>query len=172
MAKIPFKVTLSDAEEMPRLHRLFWGYRVRPIIMHAGKEIFCRRTAVAGPVGLTLFVLAACDTRDANPVQIYRQSDHQMSCPKIAEEQTFIEGEIARLLPESDKRDRNMVLAVIGGLLATPFIDLSDVERIEMNAYKDRYERLDKIAEKKDCPRPETPLLPGKSVGGDEESTS
>lgn len=121
---------------------------------------------------LGILALTACETRDAKPVKIYRQSDHQMSCSGIAEEQKFIEDEIARLLPESDKRDRNMVLAVIGGLLATPFIDLSDAERIEMNAYKDRYERLDKIAEKKFCRRPEPPLLPEESSVNNEDMDS
>ncbi len=116
----------------------------------ARKRAFCSFVA-----GFGLLVLGACETRDAKPVQIYRQSDHQMACLAIADEQTFIEGEIARLLPESDKRDQNMTLAILGGLLAVPFIDLSDVERIELNAYKDRYERLDEIAAKKDCPRPE-----------------
>ena len=65
-----------------------------------------------------------------------------------------IQSQIQKLVPESDKTGKNVGLG-IGGifLLGIPwfFMDLTDAEKAEINAYNMRYNKLMTIATQKKC---------------------
>ncbi len=99
---------------------------------------------------LTSF-LAACAGRSASPVMATQYNDKSMNCEQIGEEMRRIEVEIRSLLPQSDKT-ANRVGWGIAGLFFFPLwfaMDLSDAEKIEIDAYKSRYENLRYLAHEK-----------------------
>jgi len=64
-----------------------------------------------------------------------------------------IQSEIQRLIPETDKTGKNVGLGVAGAFLIVPlfFMDFTESEKIEVNAYKQRYNRLQVVAVEKNC---------------------
>jgi hypothetical protein len=102
---------------------------------------------------LLLALLVACAGRPAKPVMVYQQGDEQRSCDALERELELIEEDIAALMPEADKTDRNTALGVTGIVLLVPlfFMDLSKAEQIEINAYAKRYNHLLEISERKSC---------------------
>jgi hypothetical protein len=56
-------------------------------------------------------------------------------------------------MPETSKAGMNTFLAVTGVFLIFPwfFMDMTDSEKIEIKAYKERYMELDKLGGVKDC---------------------
>jgi len=66
---------------------------------------------------------------------------------------SFIESEIARLVPETNKTGKNTALGVTGFFLIVPlfFMDLSKAEQIELNALRQRYNHLVLISGEKNC---------------------
>ncbi len=100
---------------------------------------------------LTLLTITACAGRQAAPVMPTQYRDKDMSCEQIEDEMHRIEVEIRALYPQSDKT-ANRVGWGIAGLFFFPLwfaMDLSDAERIEIEAYKARYENLRYLAQKK-----------------------
>jgi hypothetical protein len=65
----------------------------------------------------------------------------------------FMEGEIQRLVPQTDKTGKNVALGVTGFFFLVPllFVDLSQAEQIEVDAYRQRYNHLLIIAGDKQC---------------------
>ena len=65
----------------------------------------------------------------------------------------FIEDEIQRLIPQTDKTGKNVALGVTGFFFIIPlfFMDLSKAEQIEIDAYRRRYNHLLIIAGDKQC---------------------
>lgn len=112
---------------------------------------------------LLLAILAGCAGRPANPVMVDQVGDAKKSCPVIQTEMMNIEAEIARLLPQTDKKGKNIGLGVAGAFFLVPlfFMDLTESEKIEVEAYRQRYNRLKIIATEKECPfvqtNPESP---------------
>ena len=104
-------------------------------------------------LALTL-TLAACAGRPANPVAVDQVGDNRKSCASIEAEMRHTEAEIRRLVPETDKTGKNVGLGIAGALLIVPlfFMDLTESEKIEINAYRQRYNRLNIIATEKNCP--------------------
>lgn len=98
--------------------------------------------------------LAACAGRPANPVMVDQVGDAKKSCAAIQTEMKTIESEIARLMPQTDKKGKNIGLGVAGAFLLVPlfFMDLTESEKIEVEAYRQRYNRLKIIATEKQCP--------------------
>jgi len=76
-----------------------------------------------------------------------------MSCPAIKAEFSYIDSQVATLIPESEKTGKNVVLGVAGWFLIVPwfFMDLSDAEEIEIKAYKERYMELEKVYARNEC---------------------
>jgi hypothetical protein len=119
--------------------------------------------------------LIGCAGRTANPVLQDQVGDNQKSCDTLQTEMTGIQSQIQKLIPESDKASKNVGLG-IGGffLLGIPwfFMDLTDAEKEEINAYNIRYNKLTTIATQKKCQflmvTPDVPEVPenasGKSV--------
>lgn len=98
--------------------------------------------------------LIGCAGRAANPVLQDQVGDNQKSCDTLQTEMSGIQSQIQKLVPESDKTGKNVGLG-IGGffLLGIPwfFMDLSDAEKAEINAYNMRYNKLMTIATQKKC---------------------
>lgn len=98
--------------------------------------------------------LLGCAGRAANPVLLDQVGDNQKSCDTLQVEMAGIQSQIQKLVPESDKTGKNVGLG-IGGifLLGIPwfFMDLTDSEKAEINAYNMRYNKLTTIATQKKC---------------------
>ena len=98
--------------------------------------------------------LLGCAGRAANPVLQDQVGDNQKSCDVLQVEMAGIQSQIQKLVPESDKTSKNVGLG-IGGLflLGIPwfFMDLTDAEKAEINAYNMRYNKLMTIATQKKC---------------------
>jgi len=105
---------------------------------------------------IILIFITACAGRAANPVMIQQYGDHNKSCKALATETQFIQSEITRLMPETEKTGTNVALGVTGAFLLVPlfFMDFSESEQIEVNAYRQRYNNLVIIAEDKKCGMP------------------
>lgn len=98
-------------------------------------------------------ILSACAGRPANPVMVQQYGDNTKSCSTLEKEMTLIQAEIQRLIPETEKTGKNTALGVTGFFFIVPlfFMDLSESEQIEINAYRQRYNHLMIIASEKKC---------------------
>jgi len=110
------------------------------------------RQVVVTAVVLALIV-AGCAGRDAHPVPVLQPGDQDRSCSGIERELDFIEGEIWRLVPQTEKTTKNLALGVAGFFLVIPwfYMDLSKAEQVEIEAYRQRYNRLLNLASDKNC---------------------
>lgn len=99
-------------------------------------------------------LLTACAGRPANPVMVDQVGDAKRNCGSIETEMRFVENEITRLIPETDKTNKNVGLGIAGAIFIVPlfFMDLSESEKIEVNALRQRYNRLNILATDKQCP--------------------
>ncbi len=99
---------------------------------------------------------AGCAGREANLVQVRKIGDEQKSCDELRTELYYIENEISRLLPKSDKTGRNIALGATGILFIVPlfFMDLKQGEKKEIEAYRQRYNHLLMITQQKGCKLP------------------
>lgn len=105
-------------------------------------------------VGLVVLgILSACAGRTANPVIAQQYGDDKKTCQALQAEMLFIKGEIQRLIPQTDKTGKNVALGVAGFFLLVPlfFMDLSQAEQMEIDAYRQRYNHLLIIAGDKQC---------------------
>ncbi|WP_153301613.1 hypothetical protein [Endozoicomonas arenosclerae] len=94
-----------------------------------------------------------CAGRDAHPIAVRQYGDINRSCAALEGEMMFIEGEISRLMPKTDKTGKNVALGVAGVFFLVPwfFMDLSQAEQIEIDAYRQRYNYLLGLAQDKNC---------------------
>ena len=120
------------------------------------RHVNMNRTSYAVLIAAGL-VLGGCGGRAANPVLIQQYADDRKSCETLELELSQIEGEIQRLMPKTDKTGKNVVLGVTGVFLIVPlfFMDLTQAEQIEVEAYRQRYNHLVIIATEKQCSRRE-----------------
>lgn len=102
---------------------------------------------------LSVFVVSACGGRTASPVMIAQYGDDQKSCKALQFEMANAQGEIQRLLPQSDKTGKNVALGVAGWFLLVPwfFMDFKNAEQVEYEAYRQRYNHLASVAMSKNC---------------------
>lgn len=122
---------------------------------------------ITASILIATIALMGCAGRAANPVLQDQVGDNQKSCDTLQTEMTGIQSQIQKLVPESDKTSKNVGLG-IGGffLLGIPwfFMDLTDAEKAEINAYNMRYNKLLTIATQKKCQflavTPDTPEAP------------
>lgn len=99
------------------------------------------------------FVVAGCGGRAANPVMVSQYGDQRKSCEALEVEMSQNQQEISRILPETEKTGTNTALGVAGLFLIVPwfFMDFSESEQIEVNAYRQRYNHLALVAMDKQC---------------------
>jgi len=102
---------------------------------------------------MLVFIISGCAGRAANPVMAQQYGDSNKSCKALETELVFIQQEIQRLVPETEKTGTNAALGVAGAIFLVPllFMDLSQAEQIEINAFRQRYNHLMVIAEDKQC---------------------
>jgi len=100
-----------------------------------------------------LCIVTACGGRAANPIMTNQYGDDRKSCKALEMEMTNIQGDIIRLIPETEKTGKNVALGVAGAIFLVPwfFMDLSQSEQIEVNALRQRYNNLVIIATDKKC---------------------
>lgn len=98
-------------------------------------------------------ILTACGGRAANPITVSQYGDEKKSCDSLEFEIKSTEGEIAKLLPKTEKTGKNVALGVAGAFFLVPwfFMDLSHAEQEEVNALRQRYNHLGAIAVDKKC---------------------
>ncbi len=58
--------------------------------------------------------LSGCAGREANLIPVHQLGDEQKTCDELRTELYYIENEISRLLPKSDKTGRNIALGATG----------------------------------------------------------
>jgi hypothetical protein len=102
---------------------------------------------------LGLFFLSACAGRDAAPVPVMTAYDNDLSCEQIQAEIQSNEAK-ARQLTDEDNSNRNANIAIgtVGMLLFWPALfalDMSDAERVEIQALHDRNMHLASLS--RDC---------------------
>lgn len=100
-----------------------------------------------------LLLLAGCGGRAANPVMISQFGDDKMSCAAMELEMHQSQASIQRLIPQTEKTGKNVALGVTGFFFIVPlfFMDLSQAEQIEVEALRQRYNRLAVLATDKGC---------------------
>jgi hypothetical protein len=98
-------------------------------------------------------VLAGCGGRAANPVMISQFGDNKKSCDALQLEMSQIQDSIQKLIPKTEKTGKNTALGVTGFFFIVPlfFMDLSQSEQIEVDAFRQRYNGLAVIATDKGC---------------------
>ena len=102
---------------------------------------------------IALIFIAGCAGRAANPVMANQYGDAGKSCKAIAAEISFIESEISRLIPSTEKTGKNVALGVAGWFLIVPwfFMDFTQSEQMEINALRQRYNNLVILGGEKNC---------------------
>lgn len=119
-------------------------------------------------------VLSACAGRAPNPVMVQQYGDNAKSCQALEMDMAFIESEVGRLIPDTEKTGKNVALGVTGAFFLVPlfFMDFSQAEQIEVNAYRQRYNYLAILAMEKGCesnrrPIDMTPPKPAAQAAGE-----
>jgi hypothetical protein len=99
------------------------------------------------------FILIGCGGRAASPVTIFQYGDQGKSCKALQEEMDYNQQEISRILPDTEKNNKNTMLGIAGFFLIVPwlYMDFTESERIEVTAYRERYNHLALIAKDKKC---------------------
>jgi len=102
-----------------------------------------------GVVALVALVLAQCGGREARPVDARRALDAQLSCDHMKAEIEVNEARMEDLAAEAKaSSDQNVGLLIVSPL----FLDLSDVERQEIEALISRNRILEEERRRRDCP--------------------
>ena len=104
-------------------------------------------------ISLMFMGIVGCAGRAANPVMVQQYGDQNKSCEAIEKELAFIESEVQRLSSKTEKTGKNVGLGVAGALLIVPwfFMDFSESEQVEIDAFRRRYNHLIILAEDKKC---------------------
>lgn len=92
---------------------------------------------------------------------VQQYGDNSKSCAALELEMTNIETEVNRLIPKTDKVGKNAVLGTAGAFLLVPlfFMDFSQAEQIEINAFRQRYNHLAIVSMEKNCESERKPIL-------------
>jgi|TARA_B110000914_G_C15198020_1_gene324855 hypothetical protein len=104
---------------------------------------------------IVLVLLSSCAPgRTTNNIKVTNISDKNLSCEELLIEIDFITLKVIELTEEESSKDKkNTGLQIAGAIFLVPllFMDLTESERIEINAYRARYFHLTKLAENKLC---------------------
>ena len=100
-------------------------------------------------------LVVACGGRKANPVQVDRSTDAQLSCTHIKNEAEVNAARILDLLGEEERASENNAALLMAAPLSIAFplfLDLGDSEQQEITALEARNKRLDTLGTEKGCP--------------------
>lgn len=102
---------------------------------------------------LTSFLLSACAGRTPNPIPQHQPGDKILSCSQIKQELLDNQTKVMNLIPQENKTGKNIALGVAGAFVLVPwfFMDFSDAERVEIQAYQLRDNWLRSLSAKKKC---------------------
>ena len=119
-------------------------------------SVSSRITTFALCVLIVSATLSGCAGRKAHPVTIRQYGDENRSCAALESELRFIDSEISRLIPKTEKTGKNVALGVAGAFFLVPwfFMDLSQSEQIEVDAFRQRYNFLAGLTVEKQCDKP------------------
>ncbi|MGE8519715.1 hypothetical protein MTR80_06180 [Alcaligenes aquatilis] len=112
-------------------------------------------------IAVAAVLLAGCAGRAANPVMVQQYGDNAKSCQALELDMSYIESEVQRLVPDTEKTGKNVALGVTGAFFLVPlfFMDFSQAEQMEVNAYRQRYNHLAILAMEKGCETDRKPIL-------------
>jgi hypothetical protein len=112
---------------------------------------------------LFFFLVTAigCGRRTANPILGLQFGDRKKSCEALELEMSQIQQEITRLLPDTEKTAKNVILGIAGLWLIVPwfFMDFTEAEEMEINAFRQRHNQLGLIALDKGCAEDYRPIV-------------
>ncbi len=103
---------------------------------------------------VVLFVFQGCRGRAAHPVKVKLPGYAEVTCASLKGEAKQLREKIKAMMPIIKKKDSNRILLMAtGALLIIPwfFLDLTDPEKIETNALRERYNNLSDLARKRKC---------------------
>ena len=102
-----------------------------------------------------LFIAQGCmGGRSAQPIAVAQSGDAKKTCKALRKETKQIVRKIQRIVPAIKKKDRNRTLLIMPGVfLIIPlfFVDLSDAEKVEANALRERYNHLSTLVDRHNC---------------------
>jgi hypothetical protein len=91
-------------------------------------------------------ILAGCGGRSSHPIEAATAFDAQLSCDHLRAERQVNDLRIADLQGEKDNDGTNNVGKVVGqGVVGIMFLDLSDSEKKEIEAFQARNKVLDQM---------------------------
>lgn len=96
--------------------------------------------------GILLMSMTGCGGRSANPVQVSQINDYDISCNQIKTELSQIQYRIRQKTGQKNAGDgKDTALFVTGMILFWPalfFMDLSNADKVELDAMQARYNHL------------------------------
>jgi hypothetical protein len=102
-----------------------------------------------------LFIAQGCvGGRSAQPITVAQSGDEKKTCKALRKETRQILQKIHKMVPKIKKKDRNRTLLIMPGVfLIVPlfFVDLSDAEKVETNALRERYNHLSTLVDRHNC---------------------
>lgn len=110
------------------------------------------KKAIIGLFAATL-LLSSCAGRTPNPIPQYQPGDEMLTCSQIKGELMDNQTKVMNLIPKEDKTVKNVALGVAGAFVIVPwfFMDFSDAERVEIQAYQLRNNWLRTLYSRKKC---------------------
>ena len=105
-------------------------------------------------VGVLLIAQGCMGGRSAQPVTVAQSGDAKKTCKALRKETKQILRKIHKMVPAIKKKDRNRTLLIMpGAFLIIPlfFVDLSDAEKVETNALRERYNHLSTLVNRRNC---------------------
>jgi len=104
-------------------------------------------------ISLIVTTLVGCGGRTANPVQTWQPSDDNLSCASLVAAMQECESNIQNRIPKSEKTGKNVALGTAGAFFIVPlfFMDFSEAEKVEIDAYRNRYNHLVRLYDDKGC---------------------
>jgi len=102
---------------------------------------------------IPVVILSGCAGRKANPVPIYLSGDESRSCEGYQAEIKQAEADMDLILPDTSKAGQNVLCVASGIFLIFPFffMDLSNADKTEWEALRQRRNRLLIYAKEKQC---------------------
>lgn len=121
--------------------------------MRLWHPLFVKVTSALTMTSIMAATLASCAGATPHPVPQYQPQDNYLTCNDIRREMADNQTKMLNLVPKQNKVGKNVFLGVAGAFFVFPwfFMDFSDAERIEVQAYQLRNNWLHTLAEKKKC---------------------